>query len=163
MEGNKDFSIEALIFNYIDEFKFLLFPDESSRVFLDYSKNEIFTLLFIDQKRVVNVTEIAEYINAPLNTATGVINRLEKKMLLQRSRDQIDKRVVKVCLTEQGKAFLEKEKKMLVYYFKKIFEVLTEEEKRMVLEIINKIIKVLKTKPEQKEGQIKKVRRITIE
>jgi hypothetical protein len=52
---------------------------------------------------------------------------------------------------------------MLVYYFKKIFEVLTEEEKRMVLEIINKIIKVLKTKPEQKEGQIKKVRRITIE
>ena len=120
-------------------------------------------MLFIDQKRVVNVTEIAEYINAPLNTATGVINRLEKKMLLQRSRDQIDKRVVKVCLTEQGKAFLEKEKKMLVYYFKKIFEVLTEEEKRMVLEIINKIIKVLKTKPEQKEGQIKKVRRITIE
>lgn len=163
MENNKDFSIEALIYSYIDEFKFLLFPDEFSRVFLDYSKNEIFTLLFIDRKTVVNVTEIAEYINAPLNTTTGIINRLEKKMLLQRNRDQMDKRVVKVSLTEEGKAFIGNKKEMLVHYFKRILEVLTEEEKSMALEIINKIIKVLKDKPNAKEEQFKKVRRITIE
>ncbi len=163
MENYKDFLIESLIFSYIDEFKFLLFPDESNRFFLDYSKNEVFTMLFVYQKKVVNVTEIAEYINAPLNTATGVISRLEKKMLLKRSRDHIDKRVVKIQLTEEGKAFIETEKKMLEYYFKKIYVALSDEEKSVALGIINKIIKVLKTKSTHEEGPIKKVKKITIE
>jgi len=76
MDQNK---IESIVFNYIDEFKVLFFPEQWSDIFLDFSKNEILALLFLYRRNNVNMTEIAEYIMAPLNTATGVISRLEKK------------------------------------------------------------------------------------
>ena len=93
---------EDMIFKFIDEFKILFFPEQWANVFLECSKNEILALLIIYRKQSVNMTEVAEYINAPLNTATGVINRLEKKKLVQRMRDSEDKRIVKISLTEEG-------------------------------------------------------------
>ena len=166
MAVNKDFNIESMIFDYIDEFKFLFFPDQWSSVFLDYSKNEILAMLFIYRKKTVNMTEIAEYINAPLNTATGVIGRLEKKMIAKRTRDVEDKRVVNISLTQQGQAFIEDEKKILEYYFKKLYEILSEEEKRAAMSIVNKVIAVVKagtSEDKKEEKEVKKVKRIMIE
>lgn len=40
------------------------------------------------------MTEIADYLNVPLNTATGNIGRLEKRGVIK--RDVIDKRVVTI-------------------------------------------------------------------
>ena len=85
MDINK---IEEIIFNYIDEFKVLFFPQQWSNIFLDFSKNEILALLFLYRKKDANMTEIAEYIMAPLNTTTGVIARLEKKLMVERIRSE---------------------------------------------------------------------------
>ena len=165
MATNEDFNIEALIFKYIDEFKFLLFPDKWSSVFLDYSKNEILAMLLIYRKNKVNMSEVAEYINAPLNTATGVISRLEKKLIVERIRDTQDKRVVMISLTEMGKDFILNEKKYIEYYFTKIYEGLTTEEKTAAISIASKIICILKTDINRTEEDkpIKKVKRIKIE
>lgn len=65
--------LEDMLFKYIDEFKILFFPEQWANVFLECSKNEILTLLLIYRKYSVNMTEVADYIGAPLNTATGVI------------------------------------------------------------------------------------------
>jgi MarR family transcriptional regulator, organic hydroperoxide resistance regulator len=165
MAINEDFSIEVLIFKCIDEFKFLLFPDKWSSVFLDYSKNEILAMLLIYRKNKVNMSEVAEYINAPLNTATGVISRLEKKLIVERIRDTQDKRVVMISLTEMGKDFILNEKKYIEYYFTKIYEGLTTEEKTAAISIVSKIIGILKTdiNRTEEEKPIKKVKRIKIE
>ncbi len=165
MNISEDFNIEALIFKYIDEFKFLLFPDKWSSVFLDYSKNEILAMLLIYRKNKVNMSEVAEYINSPLNTATGVISRLEKKLIVERIRDTQDKRVVMISLTEMGKDFILNEKKYIEHYFRKIYDALTAEEKMVAMSIVNKIITVLKTdiNRTEEEKPIKKVKRITIE
>ena len=162
---NEDFNIEALIFKYIDEYKFLLFPDKWSNAFLDYSKNEILAMLLVYRKGKVNVSEVAEYINAPLNTATGVISRLEKKLIVERIRDTQDKRVVMISLTEMGMDFILNEKTHIEYYFRKIYEVLTEEEKKSVISIVAKVISILKTDTNitAEEKPSKKVKRITIE
>ncbi|WP_160685043.1 MarR family transcriptional regulator [Clostridium sp. C2-6-12] len=165
MTINEDFNIEGLIFNCIDECKFLLFPDKWSNAFLDYSKNEILAMLLIYRKGKVNMSEVAEYINAPLNTATGVISRLEKKLIVERIRDTQDKRVVMISLTEIGKDFILNEKTHIEYYFRKIYEALTEEEKKSVISIVTKVISILKTNPNitEEEKQSKKVKRIIIE
>ena len=91
-ELNMDF-MEEMLFKYIDEFKMVLFPEQWFNIFLECSKNEILALLLIYKEQMVNMSEVAEYINAPLNTATGVISRLEKRKLVERSRDCQDKRV----------------------------------------------------------------------
>ena len=166
MTVNEDFNIETLIFKYIDEFKFLFFPDKWSSVFLDYSKNEILAMLLIYRKNKVNMSEVAEYINAPLNTATGVITRLEKKMIAERIRDTEDKRVVIITLTTNGQELIQNQKKQIKYYFKKIYNALTEEEKGTAISIVNKVIHTLKVgmdRSEDEEKPVKKVKRITIE
>lgn len=166
MTDNKEFNIENIIFKYIDEFKFLFFPDQWSSVFLDYSKNEILAMLLIYRKNKVNMSEVAEYINAPLNTATGVISRLEKKKIVERTRDNEDKRVVMITFTQNGKEFILEERTQIEYYIKEVYKALTQEEKNAVMSVINKVYTVLKTgndKSNEEEKTVKKVRRITIE
>ncbi|QEH67345.1 MarR family winged helix-turn-helix transcriptional regulator [Cellulosilyticum sp. WCF-2] len=159
------FNIEELIYAYIDEFKFLFFPEEWNSAFLDYSKNEILALLLLYRKKQVNMTEVADYIHAPLNTATGVITRLEKKQIAQRQRDVEDKRVVFISLTAMGEAFVKKEIEELTYYFKALNAELDEEEKRAMYSILNKAIKILKKGKQEIEEvtKSKPVKRITIE
>ena len=142
MKQQDEMKIEALIYNYIDEFKKIFIKSKKESHLMDYSKNEVLALLFMYRKRVTNVSEIAEYIEAPLNTATGVINRLEKKKLVKRKRDEDDRRIVKIILTQSD-----------------------EEEKASAFGIINKIIKSLNTQEEEPAEQkvVKKVKRITIE
>lgn len=166
MTTKEGLGFEAIIFNYIDEFKFLFFPDQWSSVFLDYSKNEILALLFLYRNETANMTEIAEYINAPLNTTTGVIGRLEKKLMVERRRGHEDRRVVNIVLTKRAEEFLDQEKKIIEYYFKEVYKALTEKEKATALNIFNKVVSVLKKgkdKISSEAKEDKKVKRIMIE
>lgn len=166
MEKKEDVFFENLFYNYLDQMKFLFFPDKWSSISLDYSKNELLSIVFIYRKESVNMSEVAEYINAPLNTVTGVINRLEKKQIVERKRDLKDKRVVNIVLTSKGKQLYEEEKKEIIYYVKEVYKSLTEEEKKSLMIIAGKIISVLKSDKIKGNGQRKKgkrVRKITIE
>ncbi|MBW9144971.1 MarR family transcriptional regulator [Clostridium sp. CM028] len=162
MDINK---IEQIIFNHIDEFKVLFFPEQWSDIFLDFSKNEILALLFLHRKKNANMTEIAEYINAPLNTATGVIARLEKKLMVERIRSAEDRRIVLITLTEVASTVIEKEKAMIVKYFIEIYGKLTEEEISSALSIYNKVLGVFKgiKNPVKEDVPVKKLRKIIIE
>ncbi|MBU3144919.1 MarR family transcriptional regulator [Clostridium sp. CF012] len=163
MDINK---IEKIIFNHIDEFKVLFFPEQWSDIFLDFSKNEILALLFLYRKKNANMTEIAEYIIAPLNTATGVIARLEKKLMVERIRSTEDRRIVLITLTEVASTVIEKEKDMITKYLIKIYGKLTQEEITSALSIYNKVLGVFKegASPVKEEGTpVKKLRKIIIE
>jgi DNA-binding MarR family transcriptional regulator len=163
MEINR---IEKIIFNHIDEFKVLFFPQQWSDIFLDYSKNEILALLLLYRKKNANMTEIAEYILAPLNTATGVISRLEKKLMVERIRSVEDRRVVLITLTEVASKVIEKEKAMITKYFIKIYGSLTDDEISSALSIYKKVLSVFKESVnpvEEEDIPIKKLRKIIIE
>ena len=163
-DGNID--IENIVFSYIDEFKFLFFPDQWNSAFLDYSKNEILALLFLYRYKTANMTEISEYINAPLNTTTGVIGRLEKKEMVERTRSVEDRRIVQIILTEKAKEFINKEKEIIEYYVKKIYSTLTEEEKASAMNILRKVTEVLYdriNKARDIDVIVKKVKKINIE
>ena len=156
---------EDMIFKFVDEFKILFFPEQWANVFLECSKNEILALLIIYRKQSVNMTEVAEYINAPLNTATGVINRLERKKLIQRMRDSEDKRIVKISLTEEGISYFNEEKKLIIRYFEALASRLTSEEEKAIYSIMEKFLVLLREgiPKEQQVQQKKTVKRITIE
>ena len=163
MDINK---IEKIIFNNIDEFKVLFFPEQWSDIFLDFSKNEILALLFLYRKKSANMTEIAEYIIAPLNTATGVIARLEKKLMVERIRSEEDRRIVLITLTEVASIVIEKEKATITKYLIEIYTRLTEEEISSALSIYKKVLGVFKesANPVKEEDiPVKKLRKIIIE
>lgn len=166
MTAKEGFDFESIIFDYIDEFKFLLFPDQWSSVFLDYSKNEMLALLFLYKNKTANMTEIAEYITAPLNTTTGVVGRLEKKMMVERRRGNEDRRIVNIVLTKTAEEFINQEKKFIEYYFKEVYKTLTAEEKKAAISIFNKVVSALKRGKNDlntTDKGTKKVKRIMVE
>lgn len=106
------------------------------------------------------MTEIAEHLRIPLNTVTGVVNRLEKKEIILRERSKEDKRIVTIVLTDKGKIFLKKEMKELERYFSKVMNSLTEQEKETLSNVVGKVFRILQ---EEKPKVEKKVKRIMIE
>ncbi|WP_234124418.1 MarR family winged helix-turn-helix transcriptional regulator [Clostridium hydrogenum] len=165
MKPNQEIDFEGMIFSYIDEFKFLIFPDKWNSIFLDYSKNEIMALLFLYRFKTANMTQISKYINAPLNTTTGVVNRLEKKKIIERIRSKEDRRIVEIVLTQKGSEFINEEKKNILSIVKAIYEKLTEDEKSAAINIFRKVTEVLMKDMASKDAKssTKKIKKINIE
>lgn len=157
-------SLEDMIFEAMDKCKFIFFPEQRYDFFLDCSKNEIFALLFIYRRDQVTMSDVAQYMNIPLNTVTGVAGRLEKKGLVQRQRSESDKRVVTISMTESGKNFMSEELSGLGLYFEKVMSGLSEDEKVNLFQIIDKVFTIC-NKEEGKESKkpAKKIKRIFIQ
>ena len=156
--------ITDLIFQYIDQFKFLFYPDQWSKIFSDYSRNEIFTLIYLYRNPHANMSEVAAYINVPLNTATGVVSRMEKKGLVLRERNEQDKRIVTLCLTEIGEHFVRCEIEEIEHIYEKVAKELTPEELTTIMKAIDRIFDILKSdRTKEKTSSKKQVKRITIE
>jgi MarR family transcriptional regulator, organic hydroperoxide resistance regulator len=159
-------TLESFLFEFIDHCKFLFFPEQWNSAFLDYSKNEAFALLYVYRKSSANMTEIADYLGAPLNTVTGIVSRLEKRGVIKRVRDVVDKRVVTIVISEEGKDFLAKQLKELERYYKLFMETVTEEEKLVLFRIAAKFIDIMTndiTKKEEAQEAKKTIRKIVIE
>ncbi len=162
----KEQSIEDFIFELIDQCKFLFFPEQWNNTFLDYSKNEVFTLFFVYRRTTANMTEIADYLGVPLNTATGIISRLEKRGVIKRQRDTIDKRVVTIGISEDGVGFLKQQLKDLEHYYHRFMDIMTNEEKMLLIKLIGRFFEIISQDNNKNEvGQEKKkvIKKITIE
>lgn len=157
-------SVEEMVFEIMDKCKFIFYPEQKFDLFLNCTKNEIFALLFVYRQKQVNMSEIAEYMNIPLNTVTGVIGRLEKKHLVRRERSELDKRVVTISLSEDGSEFMHHEMMDLGSYFTRVMETFSDEEKKTLFGMADKVFAVLNQREKSGEqAKIKKVRKIEIE
>ena len=150
------------IIDYIDEVKELLSSEIWESIFLDCSKNEILIFWLLYQRNEVNMTEIAEYIHAPLNTATGIVSRMEKNGLIERNRSSEDKRIVLIGFSEKGMNQFQSLIREMIHYGTKLFSSLTEEEIELFFKMTSKVKDVLK-EDRKKETTKKKVRKINID
>lgn len=151
-----------VIINYIEEIKELLSSDLWENIFLNCSKNEVLIFWLLYQRNEVNMTEIAEYIHVPLNTATGIINRMEKSELIVRTRSKEDKRVVLIGFSEKGMTQFQKLINEMMHYGMKVMGSLTKEEIELFSKMTTKVLEILRQE-KRKEAAPKKVRKIVIE
>ena len=161
---NQEISQETFraIADYIEEVKELLSSDIWENIFLDCSKNEVLIFWLLYQRSEVNMTEIAEYIHVPLNTATGIINRMEKNELIVRTRSKEDKRVVLIGFSEKGMTQFQSLVNELMYYGMKVMSSFTKEEMNLFYKMTTKVKEILRQE-KRKEDTPKKVRKIIIE
>ena len=150
------------IIGYIDEIKELLSSDIWENIFVNLPKNEILIFWLLYLKKQVNMTEIAEYIHVPLNTATGIVSRMEKDGLIERTRSSEDKRVVLIVQAEKGKQQFQKLFVKMLHYGTKIFDTFTDAEIELFFKMMDKVKGVLQ-EDKKEETAPKKVRKITIE
>ncbi|MCR5459757.1 MAG: MarR family transcriptional regulator [Acetatifactor sp.] len=150
------------VIDSVEEIKELLSSDLWNNIFLNCSKNEVLIFWLLFQKNEVNMSEIAEYIHVPLNTATGIVNRLEKNDLILRTRSKEDKRVVLITFSEKGMAQFRNLMNELMRYGMKVMNSLTQEEMDLFFRMLSKVKDVLRQEKTE-ETTVKKVRKITIE
>lgn len=153
---------EQEIYRFIDELKDLLSPRIWENLLLDCTKNEILVLWLLYRKESVNMTQIADYIHAPLNTATGIIARMEKKELVIRERSSEDKRIVLIVLGEKGREQIQAIFNEFMFYGSRIIEAFSEEEMQVFFRMTEKIRDIMKEERNTEAGKTK-VRRILIE
>ena len=155
-ETFKDFT------DYINEIKELLSSDLWENIFLNSSKNEVLIFWLLYQKKEVNMSEIAEYIHVPLNTATGIVSRMERAGLVERTRSEQDKRIVLVVFSEKGKTQFQQLVSRLMSYGTRILGAFSAEELKLLNNMMAKVREVLKEE-KKKETGMARVRRIIIE
>lgn len=156
--------MQDMIFEYFDKIKALLSSEIWENMLLNCSKNELFVIVLIYRKGQVNMTEIADYINVPLNTATGIIARMEKKGIVNRMRSPEDKRVVTIQLTDDGKTYFKKIMTEMFHYGSILLECCNPEDLQRLIQIIDRFMDALVKEKEQKEQEKKsKIRKIIIE
>ena len=94
---------EGMLWEFVDAVKDAFSSERWQGVLMDCSKNELLALVHVYRAGETSMSRIAEYVGVPLNTATGIANRLEKRGLVRRWRSEQDKRVMVVRITDEGK------------------------------------------------------------
>lgn len=165
MDNGFNVNLEAMIFEYLDKIKYLLSSELWGNEIFNCSKNEVFVLLLLYRRSDVNMTQIADYLNVPLNTATGIVARMEKRDLLVRERSSEDKRVVTIKLTEAGKASIRDILNEMIRYGQLIMGNFTDEEVKLIFKLVDKVMDTLSrdaSRIEKKQTE-PKIRKIIIE
>lgn len=156
--------LEEMLFVYMDQIMLLFSADTWSNLFMDCTKNELMILLLLYRRTGVNMTQIAEYVKVPLNTATGIIDRMEKKKMVLRERSLEDKRVITIGLAHYGEEQIKKSMKELLFYGRRIMGSLTVAELELLQGIMQKVITILQEDHKEKPEEVKKkVRKITVQ
>lgn len=155
-------NIEQEIYQFVDGIKDLLSSNLWNNLLMDCSKNEVLVLWLLYRQTEANMSQIADYIHVPLNTATGVISRMEKKKLVVRERSEEDKRIVTICLNEQGRAQIQAILQEFSFYAYQVSEEFSSEEIKLLFSMLHKLMNIMK-RERKKEAEKKKVRKIAID
>lgn len=97
--------------------------------------------------------ELARQVSLGQATLTGILDRLEKRGWLERSRTAADKRVVLVRLTEAGRSALEKAPSPLQGRFMEAFVQLPDWEQSQILASLQKLAALMETEDEAQKGR----------
>lgn len=82
---------------------------------------------------------LARAVHLSQPTVTGILDRLEKRGLVQRTRDEQDRRAVNIGITPSGKALLDRAPSLLQDQFRKELDKLQEWEQTQMLSILQRI------------------------
>ena len=156
-------NLEDSLFVLLDQVKVLLSQETWENILLNSTKNELLVFMILYRTPDVNMSQIADYLGVPLNTATGIVARMEKKHMLERVRSNEDKRVVLIKLTDLGKQQINTMMAAFMTYGQKLITTLTPEEMSLMGSVITKVIGILQEEQPLKVESNKAVRKITIE
>ena len=103
---------------------------------------EFRSLEFLSSAEPRKTKELAEYLGLAFNSVTDVVDALEQKGLARRRRDDADRRIVRVELTEAGQAAAQTVARGHLDIYRTYLSALTAEEQETLLALYRKIARV---------------------
>lgn len=102
-----------------------------------------FVLININSKEGTPATKIAPMMGLESRSLTRVLKTMEDKGLIIKMADSVDKRSVRICLTEKGKRKKADSIETIMNFNQKVKEALTSEELDTFFEVFRKINHVI--------------------
>ena len=109
----------------------------------DLTEAQFFTGMFIQQHGTSTMSEIANALGVSLSAITGIIDRMVKHGYVERIRDESDRRLVRVQLTEKGNINLDQILDHKNDHLRAILSTLNAEDRTTLLGVIRKINEAL--------------------
>jgi DNA-binding MarR family transcriptional regulator len=88
-----------------------------------------------------NATEMGILLNKNTNSLSTILDRMEKKGLLKKTRDKLDRRLVKAVMTPMGREKLAVTQNASLEIFQKLSSSFSKEELTQFDTLLNKLIK----------------------
>lgn len=127
------------LYDYVDRFKDLLPPGTWQQLSTDLTKNDVLALIHLNRAGESRMSDLAAYLDAPLNTATGVVARLQRRGLVERHNSPDDKRTVLIHLTDDGRRQVARGVRDTTALIGRLFDELTEDEVAVILKVLDRI------------------------
>lgn len=112
----------------------------------DITVPQVICLYEIFERGAVTIAVLAKRVHLSPSTLVGVIDRLEEKKLVRRSRDVVDRRAVFIDITEQGRAFVATSPHLLHNRLYESLQGLTESEQIVIANSLEMLVLMLEDK-----------------
>ena len=146
----------------LDNLQRVVVPKEFIALNLSLSQFELMALTLSDRPQPVTMGGLAQGMSVPVSTATGIVDRLVKKGLLERGRNDDDRRVVTVCLSAGGKDVVAQFRQRCYDYLDRVRSILTADEFATALLLWRKVVTELRNdRPEAREKAVEETGKVT--
>jgi DNA-binding MarR family transcriptional regulator len=126
-----------LIHKLLDIFKF---KSEYQLQTSNIQPQDMYVLERIYFNEKISIKDISKKYSIPPSTLTGIIDRLEKKELVERSRTAADRRAIELIPTIEGKAIVATHIEEDKLFSANFFNVLEEEKKEKLKELLEELL-----------------------
>lgn len=109
----------------------------------DMTNDQYYLLRYIKKKAKCTSTELASLFGVNRSAITAMTNRLVKKGLIQRTRDQNDRRVVYLTLTERGNEWIMETEEKIHKLVESFISKFSEEEIETFIQTYEKLARIL--------------------
>jgi DNA-binding MarR family transcriptional regulator len=119
----------------------------------DLTNDQHYTLRYINQVGSCTSSELAEVFDVKKSAITAMITRMWEKGLIQRTRDENDRRVVYLTLTEKGNELYAKTEEKIHKLVESLITRFDQDEIQQFIETFEKLNKVLLESKDDKAGE----------
>lgn len=107
---------------------------------LALAPREVNTMVHLAERETI-MTELATATAVPLSTLTRIVDRLERKGLVERSRSDLDRRIVMVKASEKGRQMNHAMHEHHMALSRRMLEPLSAEERELLVALMTKLAK----------------------
>lgn len=105
----------------------------------DLAARDVQLISFIGERQAVIMRDIATFLNIPVSTATGKVDKLVNNKFLKRGHAEYDRRIVRIELDKKGKDLFNTFEDMRGDLVDRIINMLGEEESDQLTYLLEKI------------------------
>lgn len=110
-----------------------------------------FALLNIDAEEGTPATKIAPLMGLEARSLTRLLKSMEEKGLISRESDKVDKRSVRILLTDEGKKHRERSKETVLRFNEAVRDQLPQEKLTVFFEVVQSINQIIEKNSIYKE------------